>query len=102
MTGFELFLNISIGLREVDVEDKSEVEIEGIEEVGSESIIERELETIIASLHTPQWRERERENRKDDEGNHNRITNAKGFTITEYKEICKHKLKKINYKKAQA
>lgn len=61
MTGFELFLNISIGLREVDVEDKSEVEIEGIEEVGSVSIIERELETIIASLHAPQWRERERE-----------------------------------------
>jgi dihydroorotase-like cyclic amidohydrolase len=45
----------------VDVEDKSEVEIEGIEEVGSVSIIERELETIIASLHAPQWRERERE-----------------------------------------
>jgi uncharacterized membrane protein YcaP (DUF421 family) len=61
LTGFELFLNISIGLREVDVEDKSEVEIEGIEEVGSVSIIERELETIIASLHAPQWRERERE-----------------------------------------
>jgi uncharacterized membrane protein YcaP (DUF421 family) len=61
LTGFELFLNISIGLREVDVEDKSEVEIEGIEEVGSVSIIERELETIIASLHTPRWRERERE-----------------------------------------
>jgi len=40
----------------VDVEDKSEVEVDGIEEVGSESIIERELETIIASLHTPQWR----------------------------------------------
>jgi hypothetical protein len=47
-------------------------------------------------------REGERENRKDEEGIHNRITNAKGFTITEYKEICKHKLKKINYKKAQA
>jgi hypothetical protein len=29
--------------------------------VGSESIIDRELETIIASLHTPRWRERERE-----------------------------------------
>jgi len=36
LTGFELFLNISIGLREVDVEDKWEVQIEGIEEVGSE------------------------------------------------------------------
>jgi len=47
-------------------------------------------------------RERERESRKDEEGNHNRITNAKGFTITECKEICKHKLKKINNKKAQA
>lgn len=45
----------------MDVEDKSEVEIEGIEEVGSVSIIERELETIIASLHAPQWRERETE-----------------------------------------
>jgi hypothetical protein len=46
-------------------------------------------------------RERERESRKDEEGNHNRITNAKGFTITECKEIC-NKLKKINNKKAQA
>jgi hypothetical protein len=62
LTGFELFLNISIGLREVDVEDKWEVQIE---EVGSESIIDRELETIIASLHTPRWRERERERERE-------------------------------------
>jgi hypothetical protein len=65
LTGFELFLNISLGLREVDVEDKWEVQIEGIEEVGSESIIDRELETIIASLHTPRWRERERERERE-------------------------------------
>jgi hypothetical protein len=58
--GLELFLNSSIDLRGVEVEYKSEVEFEGIEEAGSESIIERELETIIAPLYTLQM-EKQRE-----------------------------------------
>lgn len=58
--GLELFLNSSIDLRGLEVEYKSEVEFEGIEEAGSESIIERELETIIAPLYTLQM-EKQRE-----------------------------------------
>lgn len=38
--GLELFLNSSIDLRGLEVEYKSEVEFEGIEEAGSESIRE--------------------------------------------------------------
>ena len=58
--GLELFLKSSIDLRGVEVEYKSKVEFEGIEEAGSESIIERELETIVAPLNTLQM-EKQRE-----------------------------------------
>lgn len=65
--GLELFLKSSIDLRGVEVEYKSEVEFEGIEEAGSESIIERELETIVAPLNTLQM-EKQREIKLQREG----------------------------------